>query len=49
MLINLEMERYLQVTVDEIQTVAGQFLVAENRTTIIVEMGPSPTGSKALS
>ena len=49
MLINLEMERYLQVTAEEIQTVAGQFLVPENRTTIIVETGPSPTDSKALS
>ena len=49
MLINLEMERYLRVTAKEIQTVAGQFLVPENRTTIIVETGPAPTHSKALS
>ncbi len=49
MLINLEMERYLEVTAEEIQTVTRQFLVPENRTTIIVETGPPPTGSNSLS
>ncbi len=49
MLINLEMERYLEVTAEEIQAVARQFLLPQNRTTIIVETGPPPTGSNSLS
>ena len=49
MLINLEVERFLEVTAEEILAVARQFLVPENRTTIIVEKGPAPTGSDSLS
>ncbi len=40
-LINNEVERYLEVTAEEIQKTARRVLVPANRTTLIVETGPA--------
>ena len=48
-LINQEVEKYLEVTPGEMRAAAETFLIPDNRTTIIVETGPSAGDPAALS